>query len=394
MSSKLVLRSSGFEYHVWSDDLYKEHEIIKKHGKYIVKNKDGRTVRMSNSEKEARQYFWMEEEISSMCPKLREKIYLDPGVTLQDLYNAIQKFPDLCWFLETLYPRYRCSDLLEEGPENNSEIQVWRSGTIKNNHLDIRLNSNIEPTVRLGYLPIAIHDTLTIFNEDEDEYENEDENEDEEDVVAEGKWSFSLFDLLHALFNSYQFYGEVIITKDGLIDDLGNHVVNTIEALTMPCKIDDDVTLQDIFDMVERDNNLSLFISAFSWCDINAFQEESKKSLPSNFEKVAKYLGIRKMFDRGWNEEDLEIFKDFYGVGEDGDTHSMSFYPVNEFSDLFVRCSEEVILDGKKYINNNTLIDILDAIFYDISFYGHPGERDIIKNEVMEKYNQYLELLM
>lgn len=167
------------------------------------------------------------------------------------------------------------------------------------------------------------------------------------------------------------------------------------------CKIAEGTTLGDIFRLVENNNLLSLFISQYSWCRaINEFHEQAKEPIVSEdaqklkslniywhpevkhfIEKIKHPFGLRERVKAA----DFQLYPSFHGIGEDGINYSVSYSPMYELRDV------PVVLDTKFTIYENfeagkkqekileserdfTFLEVLDAIYWDISFCGGPQD--------------------
>lgn len=156
------------------------------------------------------------------------------------------------------------------------------------------------------------------------------------------------------------------------------------------CSIDPGVTLADIFDAVERDGVLKEFLRQYSWCDVDAFHTEARTPLTQpmklphlEYIQISKYLE----FDDAHAQEMLDVG----GVGEpyaDGQTrYGIDLTPVNEVAHLPVRLNPvaEVRKDGETIAQapaSFTLLDVLGEIYFEISFYGNPAQRDAFTSDL------------
>lgn len=162
-----------------------------------------------------------------------------------------------------------------------------------------------------------------------------------------------------------------------------------LHVLRCACHLDEGVTLADIFHAVEQDPDLVRFLERWSWCDLNAFHEEARK--PAAAASDLFYIEIAKYLK--WDERDAQETIEVSGIGEP-DEHGMTHYgldfiPVNQLVELPVRLRPEMRIwkDHKKLGEapcTFTLLDILGEIYFEISFYGSPEDRDCQSAELQE----------
>jgi hypothetical protein len=167
-------------------------------------------------------------------------------------------------------------------------------------------------------------------------------------------------------------------------------ISSALHVLRCACHIDADVTLGDIFRAVEQDPELVRFLQEWSWCNIDAFHSEARK--PGVKATDLTCIEIAKYFEREAQET-----IDVSGIGEP-DEHGMTHYgidftPVNELVDLpvWLRPRMEIRKDHKKLGEapcTFSLLEVLGEIYYEISFYGSPEERDREGAELRESVRE------
>jgi hypothetical protein len=212
----------------------------------------------------------------------------------------------------------------------------------------------------------------------------------------------------------------VKITKNGFIDIKWNGDTQEYEdkirdtyvsCLRKEVEIEEGVTLKDIFTAVEKDELLKSFISMYSWCrDMDQFLAQIKQpvSEPDTGDKI-DYLEVywdaevwtykkhkKEQLDpsvdfytgfHGWGQVTTEEQKKMYG-DTDKIAYSVSCTPMYVLADLPIKVNTDIEIHhidetSKTYPHSMTLfkgkrefslLDFLDAIFWDISFYGGPSE--------------------
>jgi len=166
-----------------------------------------------------------------------------------------------------------------------------------------------------------------------------------------------------------------------------------LHVLRCACHIDADVTLADIFCAVEQDPELGRFLEQWSWCDLDAFHAEARK--PATATSDLSYIEIAKYFE--WDEHEAQETVDVSGIGqpdEHGMTHyGIDFTPVNQLVHLPVRLRPEMeIRKGHKKLGEApctfTLLDVLGEIYFEVSFYGSPEDRDRRSAELQESVRE------
>lgn len=179
--------------------------------------------------------------------------------------------------------------------------------------------------------------------------------------------------------------------------DLRQYVEQKIQSalcvLRCACHIDADVTLADIFRAVEQDPELVRFLEQWSWCDLDAFHTEARK--PATAASDLSYIEIAKYFE--WDEHEAQETVDVSGIGEP-DEHGMTHYgidftPVNQLVHLPVRLRPRMeIRKDHKTLGEApctfTLLDVLGWIYWEISFYGSPEDRDRQGAELQESVRE------
>ena len=188
-----------------------------------------------------------------------------------------------------------------------------------------------------------------------------------------------------------------------------------LRKLRCACEIGDGVTLLDIFRAVGELPVLKDFFAQYSWCwsmdEFMAAVNEPMR-LEAGDEKI-EYLEVYWDFDadRFKGEVTCGLSTGFHGIGfegigehrnpSDNRVHwSVSCTPLYEIADCPVRLNEDVEIRPPNNLDAGelsrdalfsathyfTLLEVLDAIFDDISFYGGPAEAaDFIEemNETM-----------
>lgn len=195
--------------------------------------------------------------------------------------------------------------------------------------------------------------------------------------------------------------------------------VEAIMNLRSRCELEDGVTLGDIFKAVDADPKLMEFIAHYSWCGpIKEFHEEAKLPRPevkeaTDFVKdensgmmvpanegesdpiveltVESYAEFHKNYkDKNGPPSFEGVWWHFGGTGKSGTNYSVSYTPMNEIAHV------PVIIKPLVHFNKDflpmeslppaeitiSLLDFLDAIYFDISFHGGPKDNRAFVEEL------------
>lgn len=172
---------------------------------------------------------------------------------------------------------------------------------------------------------------------------------------------------------------------------------NILTYLRNSCYIDEGVTLQDIFNLVDSSKLLKFVISQYSWCpSIDEFHAQAKEPWIKNEEEDLHTLEINWHVSKcSKNTLDFELYPNFHGLGEKT-TYSVSYTPVYELAHLPVVLNESFALYDKnvhpkeifKSTRHFSLLEVLDAIYDDISFVGSPEQNKKFLEELKETVKQ------
>lgn len=219
----------------------------------------------------------------------------------------------------------------------------------------------------------------------------------------------------------------VEITPDGLFSHKWNgkkrkiirkrvKKLSVVTHLRDRCEIAEGTTLKQIFDVVDKYKFLKLVISQYSWCrQIDEFHAQASE--PHEIDPTSSKLDYLEIYHHpevhqftekkkhpGGNRErittiDFDTSVSFHGIG-DADSnfqshvgkiaYSISYSPMWELADLPVKLNKKFDVyepfDANKHNRENrqqklltatrefSLLEVLDAIYWDISFMGGPAE--------------------
>lgn len=172
--------------------------------------------------------------------------------------------------------------------------------------------------------------------------------------------------------------------------------VTAIPALHLfnECKLEDGVTLRDLFLFVKR--HIEFFdLIVTNWCAEIVDEGLSSISSTHEREKEIEYLEVYKLLTIEENETDGMTRADFHGVGyanekDERINWGVSLSSSNVLIDLPLKlnttCEVYKNHEIKPYLTLPniafTLIEIIYGIIWELSFFGGPQERQEKKNEL------------
>ncbi len=168
--------------------------------------------------------------------------------------------------------------------------------------------------------------------------------------------------------------------------------------LSTECEIEEGVTLSDIFHAVEKYEELMLFMASYAWCwDVRQFHEQIKKP-GNNEEKAGTYLEVYRAasIHSFEGKDNLTSGCGFHLIDPNPAVEykqiSVSCTPLNEIANLPVRLNTnyEIYKKSKESVlpisvlkteMSYTLLEVLHAIYWEVSFYGGPeAKEDFVDN--------------
>jgi len=167
--------------------------------------------------------------------------------------------------------------------------------------------------------------------------------------------------------------------------------------------VEEGVTLEDVITFTAAEGYIRLFVGMYTGCDILGLYGELKNGVkPLDLEDKIKYCTV------SWAAEiwpgssveptkELQVVYDFHGCGEGNQQWALDLTPLAEIAALPFRLEANASvqrLDEEPYETirglayTPSLLELLDAIFWDISFHGDEAEkmarREMIVKQVRE----------
>lgn len=205
-------------------------------------------------------------------------------------------------------------------------------------------------------------------------------------------------------------------------------VESLFEYLNEPVEVDQNFTLMDLFEILEREEELvsKVFSSQLGHYPLKLYIDEIRKPFQElDYVKDIECLELTR-YGEYW-EGEVETYSDFCGVNsKDWFGYSVEFSPLNAIKHLPIRINKEFSITdlfipskftrflvgvGKRiglplkrwkdpwtysYVRGETsitLYEVISAILYEISFCGSPEERDGFwertKDDIVEEMEKY-----
>lgn len=198
--------------------------------------------------------------------------------------------------------------------------------------------------------------------------------------------------------------------------------MTVITHLRSRCDISEGTTLGQIFNAVDKYELLKMVISQYSWCrQLESFHAQAKeKRHVEKKEQEVEYLELyhhpevyktseTKKHPGGTREKtivvDFNTSIGFHGIGTDSNgesvNYAVSYSPMWELVDLPVKLNKKFDVYEPMDVRNFkkqeklltatrefTLLDVLDAIYWDISFMGGPENNAEFIGQMSERIDQ------
>ncbi|RDJ35429.1 MAG: hypothetical protein DWQ19_11475 [Crenarchaeota archaeon] len=338
---------------------------------------------------------------------LRNEIRLEEGVTLGDIYKVINNYKELKKLIEFICPEYpNVRKFVESSDHSSEEMIITTKGEITNGVFEIKYD--------MGYI-----DNRNWCESTRVTIDNKFQIVEKGKVIDEVLYAPSFLELIIALFGVIH-QEPCVFTKEGLKRN-DNVIEGGLDLLFCPITLDEELTFADVLNYVKDNELLSKFIANYSWCNaIDIFHKQVNEVHPLDEKEKLWHLKIDRTcrFYKGIDKYLCVEPANFHAVGEiseqskslyqgeipDYETYSVSMTPMWELAHLPFELDEDLII---RWLNKNygiekdlvcqfpyKLIDFLDSIYWDISFYGGPEESDKLKeelNEVIEEVKENLD---
>jgi len=358
----LKLFKDKIKIYKWDDELYSKSKITEIEGIWYCYIDDV-LIKESNDINDFDPIFYKEEEDVSLISSLRCGLLAnDNNVTVNDLTNIITSDTKLYKYLNKLVD----FDI----KQTDGDVKIFRKLIVDDEVFNINYSKE-------GGSGVIIYDNTVKYNE---QYYN-------------CEWTF--IELILLLYKRKK-YGVVNFRKNGLFcDDF--LVSDPHKYLLYEAYLDNDVTLYDVMNYVRNNEQLKVFLSEYCWCDIDSYNDEldldsTDENLDLDCLKIAKFITL--------DGDDIEYScMDFLGVGDGNNgeisSFNIDFTPINNLKHIGIMV--EPNCDVLEYKNSEvvstangscgyTLLELFDAIYFEISYFGTPEDRDIARENLKTKY--------
>lgn len=369
-------------------------------GKFAIINKATKeTVALFDNQDDQENWFYREQPIDNIFIYLRSNVVIQPGTTLGDLKKAIVKFEELDDLLKVLFPTYpelknSTFQLIDEPAKL---LMVKHSGVIQKFGNVARLTVCSD----LGFDNNCNWDDSTEIQIDN--------NFDSE--LGNGVFQPSLLEFLKALYGIE--FDPCAFMEDGVYNGHGYLIEEPLTYLLSPCAVSENLTLGDVFNFVEKHEILHDFIAFYSWCrPIDEFHAQAKLPNDENDEKIW-HLEIYRRVSLYVKKNYFNFDPNLHGIGELSDAekqhyinnslplpnhtnygiscakmNNLAHLPIhlNYDCDVYENDKQHKVIHHTQYKMDYTLLDILDAIYWEISFFG--GPEDNLEKEIEENFKE------
>lgn len=389
MMDYFVFTKAGtLDYFKLNDDLFERLNRIDVDGKFaLADDKTNDIVATFETDAERERFFYVKTPIDQpwmIWQGLRNAVYLEQGVTLGNIRDAIEQtelLHTLLFILDSSFPEvFRYPPVNDKPAESLIVENIW---TINSNN---KLSSEIQFGYSTNYnwtddTVVEIRDTAPLV-----------EIENPQTPLVELQYAPSLLEFVSALFFIEGQDDACVLSSEGL-QDVNGVVENPMQALLRPCTIDKDTTLLDIFKFVASCEPLKCFVKLYSWCnaidDFHALAAQTKlehiDDLELHYLEIFRAPELCRKHDYFSIDPQFEVICNNQEAKDDEPlvcSQAVDLRPVNELADLPVRLVKRLSLmidvEGDVQTKNLdmgfTMLDILDAIYWEISFCGDPSQ--------------------
>jgi hypothetical protein len=181
----------------------------------------------------------------------------------------------------------------------------------------------------------------------------------------------------------------ITIKKDGFYE--GDDI---LESLGSSCHfttfIEDNVTLEDIFDsLIKYEEEVNVLFSPYTrGFKLRPYYEELKKN--PDKETDITYLDVSRYFESfEYEDDDCKITNELNqsititGFAEEM-PYNIGLSHLNNLKNLPILLDKKVMFGDKQYEMDFTLMEVIGAILYEISYHGYPEDRNSVSEDLNE----------
>ena len=165
-------------------------------------------------------------------------------------------------------------------------------------------------------------------------------------------------------------------------------------------EVEEGVTLGDIITFTARDEMLRLIVGAYSGCNVGNIYDELKQGVkPLDHDQEVKYCTVAMEVEltngsKHTPGKKMDVGLEFYGRSGGETSWALDLAPLTEIAALPFRLEANASIhyldEDKHRVDKDfryipTLLELLDAIFFDLSFFGSPEEREAVASTLNER---------
>ena len=272
-----LLRGGNLLKIEYNGDKRIEHHVKRQDNQFVViNNKTNQTIHTANTKDEAFDIFNETVPIINIIAELTQPCEIEENVTLGDIFSLIEANPELTVFLETIFPYYQ--DISSKG-YNPKKLVFGSYLKINENHVEEIILQSAPPSKDFMDVPVIFNNSRNI------QLPNK--------IYPAISHTHTLMEMFKILFTPHHHFPNINFTKEGVINEETNEPIdNPIKYLFSPCTLS-NITLKDIFEYVDQNELLKVFIKYYSACQhIDAFHKESRLPYPENYKQTAEITEV------------------------------------------------------------------------------------------------------
>ena len=400
---QIKLTPTGFKYYEYDreDPQFAHLKNGFSKGKYLIIEKDtGKTVASYDSDLHRDDYWYVEKPLPHLLTCLKDVFKVEPGATYNDFLLALQEETFYGVIDKSIAARLQYGYWNYQGDHIPNILTIRQHADTSTGFFQLVPETNGPTPVYYGDLPLTVDPNLELFG-------------------IPVNCEFTFLEAIHSLLGLYP--GQIRVQKNGFYDENGVAKVDPMEHLMHYCEFEPDVTLLDIFNMVGNHGLLKQFLSIYSNAPhINAYHRAAREKPHESID--LHYLEVSEVGEI-YHKKKYSSFEfgnpDFHGIGpldpseaEYYDEHpekkrpatssmAIEFYHPSVIAHLPIRLTteyriwnygqgrEEVFVGKKKF----TLLEALDAIYDEVTFFGLPSNAADKLAEIREQIDGIKEKL-
>ena len=388
----LKLTQNGFEYYDYDREAiqFKNLKNEWENGVYYIKNKvTGERVAKFKSDLERDKFWYVPKPLKgSIICHLKDGLTIAPEVTIQDFVKILDDTHIIAF--PCLIPRISLGIW-----EKTTGNEIARKAEIQDNHFRLVGTNDFDPN---SQELLTINHNLDIFG-------------------CHAEANINLLDALQIVFGMEK-EDHITIRKNGFFNQYGNEF-DPVDCLMEHCDFEDDLKLIDVFELVANNETLKAFLTVYSSAPhINAFHTVARR-------KTERETNITQLevsdsgeiyhhkshcwFDWGYEFDgsgppEANMFSEEEPIPKTIG-YAVDLVPINDISRLPLHLNHEYKIVEYGNIKNEKLnriehfkgqrdfrvLDVLDAIYDEITFHGTPSKQAKFYDALVSRVNKIKE---